>query len=174
MKNEIRTTGVTQSAGALRVRGYAVTWAAYDMGSELERIDPNAFDRALEDPGDIALLWNHDSGKPLARVRAGNLRLFADATGLGFEATLPDTATAREAHALVQSGVVSQCSFGFMVRRETYEKGDGKKSVRVIMDADLLEISLVTFPANPTTSVEARAAEATRIKTRKIVLFPEY
>jgi HK97 family phage prohead protease len=170
-KPETRALGTLAPAADLKVRGYAVVWEpAYDMGREMERVDPNAFARSMEEPGDIALLWNHDTGKPLARVRAGNLRLFTDATGLGFEATLPDTATAREAHALVESGVVTQCSFGFMVRAEKYEKGVDKPT-RVILDADLLEISLVTFPANPATSVEAREAQAETVR-RTIRLLP--
>ena len=170
-KPETRALGTLSEAADLKVRGYAVTWTPYDMHREMERIDPKAFDRALESPADIALLWNHDTGKPLARVRAGNLRLWTDENGLGFEATLPDTATAREAHALVQSGVVSQCSFGFMVREERYEKGE-TKPVRVILDADLLEISLVTFPANSTTSVEAREAAQDAPVRRTIRLAP--
>ena len=94
-KPETRALGTLSEAADLKVRGYAVTWESYDMGREMERVDPKAFDRALEDAGDIALLWNHDTGKPLARVRAGNLRIWTDDKGLGFEATLPDTATAR-------------------------------------------------------------------------------
>jgi len=170
---ETRATGTLSESKDLKVRGYAVVWdPPYDMGREMERVDPKAFDRAMEDPADIALLWNHDTGKPLARVRAGNLRVWTDATGLGFEATLPDTATAREAHALIQSGVVSQCSFGFIVREERYEKGE-TKPVRVILDADLMELSLVTFPANPATSVEARAEAQAAPAKRVRRMFPK-
>lgn len=157
-KPETRALGTLSESADLKVRGYAVRWNTYSMGREDERVHPEAFNRSLKNAADIALLWNHDTGKPLARVRAGNLRIWTDEEGLGFEAELPDTATAREAHALVESGVVSQCSFGFMVREEKYEKGPEGRSTRVIMDADLLEISLVTFPANSETTVEAREA----------------
>jgi phage head maturation protease len=57
-----------------------------------------------------------------------------------------------------------------MVRAERYEKGVDKPT-RVILDADLLEISLVTFPANPATSVEAREAQAETVR-RTIRLLP--
>ena len=157
MSTEKRSIGTLAKPSDLRVRGYCVTWDAYEMGHEFERVDPAAFTRSLESPDDIALLWNHDTGKPLARVRAGNLRLFADSTGLGFEATLADTQSAREAVELVKSGVVSQCSFGFIVRKERYDKDEKGRSVRVILDAELMEVSIVTFPANPSTSVEARS-----------------
>ena len=130
----------------------------YTMGADSwERIDRNAFDAALETPEDVALLWNHDTSKPMARVRAGNLRIYADDVGLGFEATLPDTAVSRDAVSLIRSGVVSQCSFGFHVRGERYEKAPDGKPLRVITDANLVELSVVTFPANPATSVQAKA-----------------
>jgi HK97 family phage prohead protease len=157
MSIETRSNGTIAPANGLRISGVAVTWDTYDMGNEYERIDPNAFAKSLEDPSDIALLWNHDTSKPLARVRAGNLRLYTDSNGLGFEATLPDTPTAREAHQLIKSGVVSQCSFGFIVRGERFEKGEDGKPIRVITDAELREVSVVTFPANSATSVQARS-----------------
>jgi hypothetical protein len=169
-KRETRDKGTLSGGEGLRVSGYAATWDTYDMGSFEERLDPAAFTRALEQADEIALLWNHDTGKPLARVRAGNLRLWADETGLGFEATLPDTQSGREAYELVKSGVVTQCSFGFQVRDETYEKGS-VKPLRIIRDADLLEISLVTFPANEGTSVEARA-EAQPAPVKRLRMFP--
>lgn len=158
--NERRDSGSVAQSKDLKISGYAVTWEPYQMGPDSwERIERTAFDAALESPEDVALLWNHDTSKPMARVRAGNLRIFADETGLGFEATLPDTAVSRDAVSLIRSGVVSQCSFGFHVRGERYEKAPDGKPLRVITDANLVEISAVTFPANPATSVEARNAQ---------------
>jgi HK97 family phage prohead protease len=157
---ETRASGTVAPSNDLKIRGYAVTWEPYTMGPDSwERIDRSAFDAALESPEDVALLWNHDTSKPMARVRAGNLRIFTDEVGLGFEATLPDTAVSRDAVSLIRSGVVSQCSFGFHVRGERYEKAPDGKPLRVITDANLVEISAVTFPANPSTSVEARNAQ---------------
>jgi hypothetical protein len=157
---ETRASGTVKPSTDLKIRGYAVTWEPYTMGPDSwERIERSAFDAALESPEDVALLWNHDTSKPMARVRAGNLRIFTDETGLGFEATLPDTAVSRDAVSLIRSGVVSQCSFGFHVRGERYEKAPDGKPLRVITDANLVEISAVTFPANPSTSVEARNAQ---------------
>jgi HK97 family phage prohead protease len=162
---ETRASGTVAPSNDLKIRGYAVTWEPYTMGPDSwERIDRSAFDAALESPEDVALLWNHDTSKPMARVRAGNLRIFTDETGLGFEATLPDTAVSRDAVSLIRSGVVSQCSFGFHVRGERYEKAPDGKPLRVITDANLVEISAVTFPANPSTSVEARNAQPTARK----------
>lgn len=168
---ERRTKGTFSGAGNLRVTGYAATWDTYDMGTFEERLDPAAFNRALEQADEIALLWNHNTSEPLARVRAGNLRLWADEIGLGFEATLLDTQPGRDAYEAVKSGVVTQCSFGFQVRDEAYEKG-ATKPLRIIRDADLLEISLVTFPANSSTSVEAREKQPEPAPRRVLRMFP--
>lgn len=168
-----RSNGKVAPQQGLKVAGVAVTWDAYDMGHEMERIDPSAFVASLEEPGEITLLWNHDTSKPLARVRAGNLRIYTDENGLGFEATLPNTEDARTAHELIRSGVVTQCSFGFIVKQERYEKGPDGKPVRVITEADLREVSIVTFPANPATSVSARASTAAP-QRKAIYLPPRY
>ena len=168
--SERRERGAVNPASELKLAGYAVTWEPYSMGPDsYERIDRSAFDQALENPEDVALLWNHDTSRPMARVRAGNLRIFVDETGLGFEATLPDTTANRDSVAMVRSGTVSQCSFGFHVRAEHYEKMPDGKPVRVITNADLVELSIVTFPANPATSVEARSA-----RRRTFYLPPEH
>lgn len=170
----IRSKGTLTPQQGLRVSGIAVRWEAYDMGSELERIDPNAFAASLENPDEIALLWNHDTSRPLARVRAGNLRIYTDDQGLGFEATLPDTvAYAREAYEAIRAGVVSQCSFGFIVEEERYERTPEGKPVRVITKAQLREVSACTFPANPATSISARS-EASAPKRKVIYPPPRY
>ena len=51
-------------------------------------------------------------------------------------------------------------------------KGENGKPCRVILDADLLEISLVTFPANSSTSVEAREKPAEPASRRVLRMFP--
>jgi HK97 family phage prohead protease len=146
------------------------------MGNCYERLEPTCFDASIKADGDkIALLWNHDTAKPMGRVSAGNLKVYSDRSGLCFECDLPDTDTSEEAHALVRAGIVTQCSFGFICLKETYEppaKGE-TKGTRVVQLAKLLEVSVVTFPANPATSVEARA-EQPKPKARKIYLPPQF
>ena len=161
----------------LVLAGVAANWNRYDMGNTYERLEPTCFDESIAADGEkIVLLWNHDTAKPMGRVSAGNLDVFADADGLGFECSLPDTDTSEEAHTLVSSGIVTQCSFGFIALAEKYEppaKGE-TKGTRVIQKARLLEISVVCFPANEEgTYVEARA-EQPKGKKRKIYLPPQF
>jgi HK97 family phage prohead protease len=62
---------------------------------------------------------------------------------------------------LVERGDVSGCSFGFRARAESWDhKAD--PPLRTITDAELLEISIVTFPAYPEAGVALRSLATTR------------
>jgi uncharacterized protein len=116
-----------------------------------ERIAPGAFRGSLRNRNDIKLLWNHEAGQPLASTRAGNLRLTEDERGLYVEATLPNTTTARDARELISAGIVDSMSFGFTVARNGEEwSEDG--SVRTLTRISLHEVSIVSFPAYPSTA----------------------
>ena len=81
-----------QPGEPLRLNGIAANWERYDMGNTYERLEPTCFDASIKADGDkIALLWNHDTAKPMGRVSAGNLKVYADRSGLCFECDLPDT-----------------------------------------------------------------------------------
>ena len=48
-------------------------------------------------------------------------------------------------------------SFGFVVRDETWQPGDGGPDVRTVLDVDLFDVSVVTFPAYPQTDAAVRS-----------------
>lgn len=124
-----------------------------------ERIAPTAFDRALGG-GDVVALYQHDTAMPLARTRAGTLRLWKDETGLRFEmAPAMGTTWGRDAVAAVREGLVDSMSFGFRVSGAgmTEARGEGDLYERTLYDVDLREISLVTFPAYPGTVALVRS-----------------
>jgi uncharacterized protein len=117
----------------------------------IERIAPGAFRGSLRNRNDIKLLWNHEAGQPLASTRAGNLKLTEDERGLYVEATLPNTTTARDARELISRGIVDSMSFGFTVARNGEEwSEDG--TVRTLTRISLHEVSIVSFPAYPSTA----------------------
>ena len=164
-RREIRTCAhevrADPQGNGLRFTGYAALFDSWsqDLGGFREQIAPGAFARAiLED--DVRALFNHDPSYVLGRSRAGTLRLFEDATGLGFEIDAPDTARARDLHALVARGDVDQCSFGFIVRAEEWRTVPGGPDERILKDVDLFDVSIVTYPAYEQTTVAARSAEA--------------
>jgi HK97 family phage prohead protease len=161
------------------LRGYASTFdEPYDMGRFNEVIAAKAFTRTLSEQPDILALVNHDSSKPLARTTTGSMRLIEDKRGLAVEINPISTTYAADLMEAVRSGVVNAMSFGFNVRADRFEKRDGKVT-RIIEDVDLHEVSIVSFPANPATSVQVdiRSFEAWHRaqspKRRTFLMLPE-
>jgi HK97 family phage prohead protease len=149
-----------------------------------ERIERGAFKRILSTVPDVVCLFNHKDDAVLGRTTAGTLRLREDATGLAFECDLPDTQCGRDTYESVQRGDLRGCSFAFQVdeqrhcdyRQEDIEAEEdqdenekelglrgkvarkAKELVRSIRDfAGLFDVSVVTHPAYPQTSVAARS-----------------
>jgi uncharacterized protein len=111
---------------------------------------------------DIRALWNHNPDFPLGRVRNGTLTVRKDGGGVRFDLLPPDTSWGRDAVESIRRGDVSGMSFAFSVRRDgandTWEKpGPDGVALRTVLDADLHEVSPVTFPAYPATSVAVRS-----------------
>jgi uncharacterized protein len=153
------------------ISGYAVV---FDSLSEVmvdgrgrqfrERFAPTAFDRALGSGPDVRALWNHNPDYPLGRVRNGTLRVAKDGRGVRFDLVPPATSWGQDAVESIRRGDVSGVSFGFSVRRDgtadTWEKpGVDGVALRTVLDADLYEVSPVTFPAYPATSVAVRSVD---------------
>ena len=129
-----------------------------DLGGFVERIDPGAVDRTLEN-SDVVMLWQHDSTEPITRESTG-LKLEIRDVGVYFEAQASDF-TERQLD-LLQRGVVKQMSFGFLTVRDDWQQ-ESDPIVRTLLDIDLREISPVTWPAYNQTSVAVRSAESVGI-----------
>jgi HK97 family phage prohead protease len=168
MKKEIRTIVAeirmdgenTDSAEKRKITGYA---AVFDKPTNIserlqEKIAKGAFSDSVS--GDIRALWNHNDDFPLGRTSSGTLKLREDNFGLQFELDLPNTQVGNDVLEMIRRGDVNGMSFGFMVRKDSWERGDQNKPyVRTLEKVDLIEVSPVTFPAYPQTSVSARSAE---------------
>lgn len=139
------------------ITGYAAVFNALseDLGGFRERIAPGAFARSIAQ-NDVRALWDHDPKYVLGRNKAGTLALEEDETGLRVEIDPPDTVWAGDLVRMMQRGDVDQMSFGFYVRDDAWAEEDGV-AVRTLRDVDLFDVSIVTFPAYPQTSAEARA-----------------
>jgi HK97 family phage prohead protease len=141
--------------GTMRLSGYAAVFNEDSVPLPfLERIAPGAFRKTLTETPDVRLLINHE-GLPLARTKNGTLRLTEDEAGLYMDADLPDTQAARDLYTLVERGDVDQMSFAFRVIRQKWSED---RSRRVLTELSLSDgdVSVVTYPAYPTTTVEAR------------------
>lgn len=122
-----------------------------------EEIDPAAFDRALTEDQDVRFLVDHDPSKLLARTSSGTLALSTDKKGLVTEAELPDTTLGRDTRVMIDRRDLSQMSFGFIPKKEEWSETDGGELVRVL-DVDLFDVSVVTFPAYDHTDAAVRSA----------------
>jgi HK97 family phage prohead protease len=141
--------------GTMRLSGYAAVFNDDSVPLPfIERIAPGAFRKTLTETPDVRLLINHE-GLPLARTKNETLRLREDEIGLYMDADLPDTQAARDLYTLVERGDVDQMSFAFRVIRQRWNEGRTERTLTELSLADG-DVSVVTYPAYPTTTVEAR------------------
>jgi uncharacterized protein len=129
-----------------------------------ETVRPGAFARALADGADVRALVNHSPGTILGRSKSGTLRMEEDAHGLKVTIEPPDTQAARDVMRLIERGDVTGMSFAARMRpngsRSASDKDEMGRSVEHVelLDLDLKDVSVVTFPAYEGTSVALRAA----------------
>ena len=154
--------GVTETR-APRLEGYAIVWNSdsvlmWDRGGDfIERMAPGSCKRSLAGVANgehIVAFWSHDTSKPLASTRNGNLILTEDAHGLHFSMSLERMDPMMLAAAC--DGDV-QVSFGMVSRADDWSRRDDGTRVRTITDIDLFEISPVVFPAYPATEAAVRS-----------------
>lgn len=142
------------------LEGYASMYGvSYDLGRFDEVVETGAFSRALAEEQDVRALIDHDPARIIGRTKNGTLEMEEDKKGLFTRIHLPDTQEARDLATLVELGTLDAMSFGFTVKDDRWENNEGRNT-RYISDVDIFDISVVAFPASPTTSVALRSMEA--------------
>lgn len=129
---------VEEGDGELRIAGYASTDS---IDRQSDRILPTAWTRGGLRNYEInpILLFNHDYDRPIGKV----IEMSTDKRGLRIKAVI--SKSAGEIYDLVKEGVLSTFSVGFLVKDADYDKSaDGL----IVKDAELLEVSVVSVPAN--------------------------
>jgi HK97 family phage prohead protease len=141
-----------------KIRGYALVFnkPSVDLGGFREVILPEAVDRTLREGLDVRALVDHDTAKVLGRNKAGTLVMKKTSTGLQVQIDPPQTSYARDILESVNRGDVSGMSFAFRVITDDWHEEDGMP-MREVHDMRISEVSVVTFPAYPDTSVSLRA-----------------
>lgn len=152
------------------LEGYFVR---YNAETELwpgvfEEIAPGALDGSLG-RNDVRCLFNHDSAVVLGRTGNGTLELRSDQQGLWGRVKInPEDREAGDIYARIQRGDINACSFGFYPdKQEIDHRDDGSTKFR-ILEADLIEVSAVTFPAYPQTEIAARKKDIKQAKERAL------
>ena len=167
---EYRAFDVRANDEEKRVQGYATTfdepYTLYDDGEYEVRevIDQNAFDNC--DMSDVIAQYNHE-GRVLARLSNGTLELNVDKPkGLLINADLGGIELGRQIYEEIKGGYTTRMSMGFKVDRSadvwTRVNIDGKivEERRINSIIKLYDVSAVSIPANPGTSIEARSIDA--------------
>jgi uncharacterized protein len=158
---EVRTNSVDFE---IRSEGDGMTFTGYasvfnspseDLGGFIEYVAPGAFKRSLQSRNEVKLLWNHDSGEPLASLRGGTMQLVEDEVGLRVTAKLPNTTRGRDIAELLRTKVIDSMSFGFNVIKDSWSR-DGQ--TRTLESVRLFEASIVSFPAYAATTATVRSA----------------
>jgi HK97 family phage prohead protease len=161
---EVRTNSVDFE---VRAEGDGMTFTGYasvfnspseDLGGFIEYVAPGAFKRSLQSRNEVKLLWNHDSGEPLASLRGGTMQLVEDNRGLKVTATLPQTSRGRDVAELLRAKIIDSMSFGFNVIKDSWAS-DGK--TRTLESVRLFEVSIVSFPAYEATTAQVRSGNQT-------------
>lgn len=175
---EVRATDQEDGPGTLEFTGHAAvfdsrTWIGPPRWGWHEEIARDAFSDVLED--DAAFLVNHDPNILLAR-NPSTVDLAQDATGLRTDARWD----AADPEAImwagrVRRGDITQMSFAFEIAEERWsETDDGSAEVRTIVKVRRLwDVSLVTYPAYPSTDGAMRSAGVLDVLARHRHVDPE-
>lgn len=172
---ELREAPNGTGGSRLLFTGYAsVVEAPYDMrdwlGDYTEIVRSGSFDRTLAAKPDVIFCLNHGwDGAPMARTKAGTLRLAADTVGLHTEADLDGTrADVHQVRSAMEAGELDAMSFAFWVTRQTWSPDYDQRDILEV-DLDGGDTSVVTWPASPaTTGTTALRKQAARnlLRTR--------
>lgn len=122
--------------------GYASVFNIVDKHNDV--VNKNAFRSSIsrKHPREIRLLWQHRIDEPIGTIDS----IGEDSVGLHIQGRIfLDIEKGKEAYKLAKSGIASGLSIGYNVAESTRSIKNG---VRTIVKADLVEISIVTFPAN--------------------------
>nr|WP_062336176.1 HK97 family phage prohead protease [Herbidospora sakaeratensis] len=143
--------------------GNPKTWGFY------EEFSFGAYTKTLAE-GDQRMLIDHASYYVVSRVSAGSLNLAQAARGLDVDSAMDNELSyVRDLKANLRNGNITGMSIGFYVVKDQWslieveELGDDGKirvfeaELRTVLEARLLEVSAVTFPAFVDTEAELKS-----------------
>lgn len=144
-----------------QVTGYGAMFdtLSENLGGFREKIAVGAFDDVLQD--DVRALINHDPNLILGRTNSNTLGISVDVLGLRYNIDMPATSYGDDLMVSLKRGDITQSSFAFSVEKDSWDEDDDGRIVRTIEKIKrLFDVSPVTYPAYPDTTVAARTLTA--------------
>ena len=143
-----------------RLEGYAAVFGqlSENLGGFVEKIKRGAFEKSLREK-DVKFLFNHDPNYVIARKGNKTLRLLENTKGLFFDADPVDTQWARDLLVSIGREDIYQNSFRFRTIKDSWDKSDPKLPVRTLIEVELADISVCTFPGYTQTIVNVRSEQ---------------
>ncbi|MGI4775419.1 MAG: phage major capsid protein [Janthinobacterium lividum] len=148
MQNKVNQKFVIKSAQEknFTISGYVSVFGVADQDNDI--LIKGAFSGV--ESKNIKFLWQHDRSKPIGVINI----LTEDNYGLKVEAVINNNITfGKEAIELIKQGAVNSFSIGFNIISSNYNE----IGQRIISAAELIEISIVTFPANNFAQIEGHS-----------------
>lgn len=142
------------------IEGYGSVFDVVDQGGDI--IAPGAFKQSLASGRKVKMLYQHDASAVIGTWKS----LEEDQRGLRVQGQILKSVRAgAEAYEYVKAGAIDGLSIGFRTVKSMDRNGK-----RVIMQAELWEVSLVTFPMNEMARIDAvKAADMPRDEIERLL-----
>ncbi len=131
------------------IEGYASLFGAEDQGGDT--VEKGAYSTCLGKARGVKMLWQHDPSKPIGvwdEIREDKKGLYVRGR------LLSEVQAGREALALLEAGAIDGLSIGYRTLRAEKAATGGRK----LLEVELWEVSVVTFPMLPEARVQAGEA----------------
>jgi hypothetical protein len=141
------------------IRGIAIPYGKLsdDLGGFRERFRSGSISKSLPE-SDVRALVNHNRDLILGRNLSNTLRLLDDTDALRYEIHPPSTAIAEHYVQAVERGDMSGASFRFYAITDAWGL-EGGETIRDVIEAEIDDISICTYPAYPDTTAATRSLE---------------
>lgn len=146
--NRLTTSLEIKKLNNMQFEGHGSVFGNVDYGGDV--VLPGAFKRTLAEHraenSMPSMFWMHDP----SRVAGKWLDMSEDEKGLATKGELAPTDLGKEIHTLLKMEAVKGLSIGY-IPMDTDYTSDG---IRLIKEADLIEVSVVSIPMNPKAQIQ--------------------
>lgn len=152
--NNTSNVEIKQLSAEGQFEGYASIFNETDEG--MDEVAPGAYRKSLSSGIKPKMLWQHDSHSPIGvweEIKEDDRGLFVRGQ------LLLDTQRGREAASMLKAGAIDGMSIGYRTIKSSRDETTG---VRRLMEVELWEISIVTFPMLQTATVDAVKTDWTK------------